>query len=424
MTYDVAVIGAGPAGLMAAKTAAEQGLKVVLLEKREDVSKITRACCQQFILDEGYENEFIRLEPGRVIFTRNGFEVTYDGPTSAITDQVFTSPRGRTVRFAHPDRRPIAMKFDKGILLKGLWERCANLGVEIRNHSIAYNAADAAQGIEVNVAGKGTKSSLRGRKVIVADGVNSRIADALGMNGGRTYLVSAVGLAYTLENVKGFDPHAWTFYMGQAYHSMASVISYPTLLGAGVANFLCMGNKHAPPERIFHDVTTRSPIAFMFEKAKVIGISGCGVKAYTSMAVPYKGNALAIGDAAAYVEVETQGALMCGYRAGKATAKELSGEKGFEEYASWWQRSFEFNGPEALQVAQGYALVPTYTDDELDYLFSLTEDVVLEGTISQYRSPKLLWNSIMSHQERIERERPELSEKIKKNREMTLKGTF
>jgi len=86
MTYDVAVIGAGPAGLMAAKTAAEQGLKVVLLEKREDVSKITRACCQQFILDEGYENEFIRLEPGRVIFTRNGFEVTYDGPTSAITD--------------------------------------------------------------------------------------------------------------------------------------------------------------------------------------------------------------------------------------------------------------------------------------------------------------------------------------------------
>jgi hypothetical protein len=35
------------------------------------------------------------------------------------------------------------------------------------------------------------------------------------------------------------------------------------------------------------------------------------------------GNALAIGDAAAYVEVETQGALMCGFQAGKAVLKEL-----------------------------------------------------------------------------------------------------
>jgi len=38
-----------------------------------------------------------------------------------------------------------------------------------------------------------------------------------------------------------------------------------------------------------------------------------------------------IGDAAAYVEVETQGALMCGYRAGQAIAQELKGEKGFDE---------------------------------------------------------------------------------------------
>jgi flavin-dependent dehydrogenase len=31
MVYDVAGVGAGPAGLMAAKTAAEHGLKVVLI---------------------------------------------------------------------------------------------------------------------------------------------------------------------------------------------------------------------------------------------------------------------------------------------------------------------------------------------------------------------------------------------------------
>jgi len=52
--YDVAIVGAGPGGLIAAKTAAENGLKVVLIEKRKDISQITRACCEQFIMDENY----------------------------------------------------------------------------------------------------------------------------------------------------------------------------------------------------------------------------------------------------------------------------------------------------------------------------------------------------------------------------------
>ena len=55
MNYDISVIGAGPAGLMAAKRAAEHGLKVIVIEKRKEIANVTRACCQNFIMDEGYE---------------------------------------------------------------------------------------------------------------------------------------------------------------------------------------------------------------------------------------------------------------------------------------------------------------------------------------------------------------------------------
>ena len=41
MIYDLAIVGAGPAGLMAAKTAAEKGLKVALIEKKSNVSTVT-----------------------------------------------------------------------------------------------------------------------------------------------------------------------------------------------------------------------------------------------------------------------------------------------------------------------------------------------------------------------------------------------
>ena len=121
---------------------------------------------------------------------------------------------------------------------------------------------------------------------------------------------------------------------------------------------------------------------------------------------------LLVGDAAAYVEVETQGALMCGYHAAHAVAKELNGEEGFDEYTRWWQSSFEFLGDDFMRVAQGFVLVPTYEDEELDYLFGLVEGERLEGTYNQYKSPRVMWDAILAHKEKILSERPEIFKKI------------
>ncbi len=95
------------------------------------------------------------------------------------------------------------------------------------------------------------------------------------------------------------------------------------------------------------------------------------------------------------MEVETQGALMCGFYAAEAAFMELDGQSGFDQYTRWWQQAFEFNGPDALRVAQGYALTPTYNDDELDYLFGLVEGEMLPGSYSQYHTPKYMWDAIL-----------------------------
>jgi digeranylgeranylglycerophospholipid reductase len=42
MKYDLIVIGGGPAGLIAAKTAAEDGLSVVLIERKREGQNFTR----------------------------------------------------------------------------------------------------------------------------------------------------------------------------------------------------------------------------------------------------------------------------------------------------------------------------------------------------------------------------------------------
>ena len=51
--YDLVIVGAGPAGAMAAKTAGENGLKTAILERKMNPAKITRGCAQMFLFEDG-----------------------------------------------------------------------------------------------------------------------------------------------------------------------------------------------------------------------------------------------------------------------------------------------------------------------------------------------------------------------------------
>jgi digeranylgeranylglycerophospholipid reductase len=424
MKYDLIINGAGPAGLMAAARAADAGLRVLLLERFDDITTIRRACCQQFVMDEDYENENIIVEPERIVFPANGFEVAYSGPLHDITETCFTSVAGRTVRFQYPDNRAVAIKFDKGKLLGGLLDECLRLGVDYRNAMQVSDCVDHGTHVSVHAVDNGQSVEFQATKLIAADGVNSRTLTSLGMNDERTHFATALCIIYSLEGVTGFDPSVMKWHMGMAYGSYAPVILDPSLRGSGIADLVVMGSEQQRPDKIFEDFTRNSPAAAQFSNARIVDRSACTVKALTSLKVPWRGNVLAIGDAAAYVEVEVQGGLMCGYHAARAVVDELQNTSGFERYTQWWQSSFEFNSPEALCVAQGYALVPTYTDEEIDYLFALLEDTTLDGAYGQYKAPRLVWDAIMKNRDAIEAERPELVEKFKNNAKMTLADTF
>jgi len=101
MLYDVVIVGAGPTGLMAAKTAAEKGMKAIVIERKKDVSSIRRACCSHLVMDDDYENESIQVGDGKIIFPKNGFEVRYEGPTLNLTDKYFNSPKAHRIHFSH-----------------------------------------------------------------------------------------------------------------------------------------------------------------------------------------------------------------------------------------------------------------------------------------------------------------------------------
>lgn len=421
---DLLVFGAGPAGLMTAKTAAELGLKVMLIEKNNNFKQLRRACSAQFILDDGYENEFIKINDGKILFTKNKFEVTYSGALVDVTNKYYYSPKGHQIHFAHPDQRPFAIKFDKRKLLDDLCKECEELGVDVRMSTLASGGSDMGDHVSIDLKNENNQYTVNARKVVIAEGVNAHLTGIFGFNKNRTLFATAHVLKYILEGVSGIEPNSWNLFYGKSYHSNSPVIIGPSLYGDKTFELTLSGSKTLRPESIYENVVINSPLKSQFANAKLLDKQGCTVKAFSSLKVPYNGNVITIGDSAAFVEVEVQGALMCGYHAANAIHEEVQGNKGFEQYTRWWNESFEFNRGDHLLVSQGYALVPTYSDDELDYLFSLIEEKTLEGTYSQYKTPSLIWDSILMNKAQIQKDRPLIYEKIGKMNTMTLTDTF
>jgi flavin-dependent dehydrogenase len=80
--YDVVIVGAGPGGAMAAKTAGENGLKTAILERKTNPAKISRGCTMMFAVENSYyfaERMYYNEKNKKMIFPVNGFTVDYEG---------------------------------------------------------------------------------------------------------------------------------------------------------------------------------------------------------------------------------------------------------------------------------------------------------------------------------------------------------
>lgn len=328
----------------------------------------------------------------------------------------------RRINFSSND--PIAAVFDKSILLRNLLNEVEKSGVTVFPGTLALKAENTKEGARVLVLDKGQERWLEARKVIAADGINSRITESIGLNKGRTFMGRFNVVQYIMEGVNNPYLNSWTQFYGKSISPFAPPHFLPTVHGEKFQKLGAIRPAPGNPEEDLRNFMEKSHYASWFKGAKIVYKMGISVKAFMPVERPAMENVLAIGDAAAFAEVENQGALMCGYHAGRAMIRELKGENGIEEYINWWQHSFEFLNPDIQRIAQGYAINPYYEDEEIDYLFSLIEGEPFKGTVNQYKIPKRLWDAIFRHKERIQKERPDLFKKIESVQQMTLQEAF
>jgi len=208
--YDVVVVGGGPAGTVAAKTAAEAGLSVLLLEKDKEIGLPVR--CAELVGHRGFTMS-IHPEPSWISHTSHGV--------------TFVSPTG--IRINVPTPEPAYM-LDRPRMEKDIAHMAARHNADILVRATATGLIFDKKGVcGVRFLNSGTPTEVKSRVVIAADGIESRMAKLAGLNSAITNLndigICAQYLVTNIESPEGFpelhfgknivpDCYAWMFPKG------------------------------------------------------------------------------------------------------------------------------------------------------------------------------------------------------------------
>ena len=162
MMFDVAIVGAGPAGATCASVCAEAGLRVVLLER--EIFPREKVC-----------GDCLNPSCWPVLERLNIAQRVRALPHGKLERVDFIAIGGRTLSVNLPGDGEIAVK--RSLFDQLLLSRAAELGAEVREATTVQQISSAADGWQI-VANDET---LRARFVVAADGRNSSVARLLGV---------------------------------------------------------------------------------------------------------------------------------------------------------------------------------------------------------------------------------------------------
>ncbi|MBI5375195.1 MAG: NAD(P)/FAD-dependent oxidoreductase [Candidatus Schekmanbacteria bacterium] len=424
MKYDLIVVGAGPAGTIAAITAKNRGLNVALIERRKLGSKLKRANTCMLVDTPGFNGENVSLQETRgntkIVFEKNSFDISVPGTFEKIYDSISYSPNGKKIH-VHNTKKSLYHLFDNQIILDTLAERALRAGVSVMDESLAVSGENTETGVSVKVKHDSGETILEGSMAVVAEGLKSSLAKSTGAMKERVVFGRGPSLQYTMENVKfPFENRAFVTFYGSTYSRGGGVLYVAPCSGGNDRYYVGISGVNPGKYcKIFLDeFFGKDLVADWFRDARIVDYTGAVVHLITPMADPIKGRFMFAGDSAGFAETMYQGAMMCGYRAASAAADELDGKKGCDSYRDFWKNSFLWNkNPQSMAdyLKIGF-FYPFFSDAELDYLFGLVDGRTFEGIHDPYQQVNKLFELILTS----ENIKPEMAEKASMFRKITM----
>jgi flavin-dependent dehydrogenase len=393
--YDLIVIGGGPGGLMAAKTAAKDGLKVLVVERKKNMTKINRACSQIFFINKlspsgeserGESHKDAYIEPvsieilsdkSRLHFPALDFSVDYRGPLRPYYDWIQISPIGYQIHRYESNGTIWGFCYDKEVFLAGLLTSVEKAGVEVWSETTCIRAENTSDVVKVRIKRKSKEETLEAKKAVAADGTNSRVLDSLGLNKKRQALTPIIKcLIYEMEGIETNLPQfSWLSWAVPSINTFSNI--FIGLLRKDAYQFGTTSVGTLSPSTILEKFMKHERYAHMFRHARIVKKMADVNAMRAPIKEPVVGNVVFVGDAGGPGDTWIQGALACGYQAVKAIQREYNGHKGYHEYTRWWKSAFAWNNPDFFKMFAGaYSVTNICSDNEVDYIYRLFQDRV------------------------------------------------
>ncbi len=301
--YDVLVIGGGPAGAIAAKTAVEKGLSACIVEKRPAIGAPVR--CAEGIGKEALL-EFIEPDPRWISAEMTGADIVApDGFCMKLGSAMAGSKVGYVL-----DRK----FFDRELVWKAA-EAGADVAVKSRASApIIENGV--VKGAKIEAGGKVT--SVHAQVVIAADGVESKFSKWCGIDTTVPVREIMSSVQYVMTDID-IDPGATVFYLGNEVAPEGYLWVFPKGKRTANVGIGISGRKSGEGHRA-KDYLDRF-VKKTFPHGKTIEFIPGGVSVCRPLPCTVADGLIIAGDAARVVDPLTGGGIYNGMFTGKLAAE-------------------------------------------------------------------------------------------------------
>lgn len=195
--YDLIIVGAGPAGLFAAEKAARAGMKVLALDRKQEIGPPKR-CAEGLGL--GWFKR-LKIKPGK------------EWAVQEICGAALYSPSGKKIEMKA--KKTAGYVLERKVFEKMLAMSAAKAGAKIQVKSNVEKIERKGETIEVYANEYSETVKYTAPLIIAADGVDSRIARMMGKNTANKPYDMDSGFQYEMTNLKNYDEHLLHLYFGK-----------------------------------------------------------------------------------------------------------------------------------------------------------------------------------------------------------------
>jgi flavin-dependent dehydrogenase len=299
--FDLAIAGAGFAGLVAARRAAQRGLKAVVLERKAEPGRPVHTT--GILVKEAFD--FLTAQCGSI-------------PSAlwrAVPGIRLYAPSLKRTDLFSPGYEFYAT--DTPALLRWLADEAARAGAEIRYGAPLQSGAQAGERVRLEAGGAVIEASW----LLGADGAKSAVAELFGLGRNRRFLV---GLEAEFAGVHGVDDQVLHTFLDRRLAPGYIAWAVP---GVGVTQVGIAAKRADRPE--FEAFLARVQGLFDFAGAEIVARRSGAIPVGGVVRPAALGRVILVGDAAGMVSPLTAGgiftALDFGARAADAVADRVAG---------------------------------------------------------------------------------------------------